>query len=90
MSNLGFERYLDGLGLELVRTAVGDRNVVDYMRTHDHNVGGEQSGHIILNDEHNGRRSYCGSQVLASVIGETGRSAKSAGILMHCRRYCEM
>ena len=32
MSNLGFERYLDGLGLELVRTAVGDRNVVDYMR----------------------------------------------------------
>jgi phosphoglucosamine mutase len=50
MSNLGFERFLDGIGLGLIRTAVGDRYVVDYMRNHDHNVGGEQSGHIILND----------------------------------------
>ena len=69
MSNLGFERYLDGLGLELVRTAVGDRNVVDYMRTHDHNVGGEQSGHIILNDfSTTGDGLIAALQVLASVI----------------------
>lgn len=50
MSNLGFERYLTGLGLELIRTKVGDRHVVDHMRRHGYNVGGEQSGHIILSD----------------------------------------
>jgi phosphoglucosamine mutase len=50
MSNLGMERYLNGLGLDLVRTQVGDRYVVEYMRTHGFNVGGEQSGHIVLKD----------------------------------------
>jgi phosphoglucosamine mutase len=50
MSNLGLERYLNGLGLSLARTAVGDRYVLEYMREHGHNVGGEQSGHIILSD----------------------------------------
>ena len=69
MSNLGFERFLSGLGLELVRTAVGDRNVVDYMRIHDHNVGGEQSGHIILNDfSTTGDGLIAALQVLAAVI----------------------
>src|ERR671938_672925 len=48
MSNLGLERYLDGLGLSLARTAVGDRYVLEYMREHGYNLGGEQSGHIIL------------------------------------------
>ena len=50
MSNLGLERYLEGLDLELVRTQVGDRYVVDHMRTQGYNVGGEQSGHIVLTD----------------------------------------
>jgi phosphoglucosamine mutase len=50
MSNLGLERYLASLGLGLVRTQVGDRYVVDYMRQHGYNVGGEQSGHIVLKD----------------------------------------
>ncbi len=50
MSNLGLERYLSGLGLLLHRTQVGDRYVVDHMRTSGLNVGGEQSGHIILSD----------------------------------------
>ncbi len=50
MSNLGLERYLDTLGLSLVRTAVGDRYVLEHMREHGFNVGGEQSGHIILSD----------------------------------------
>jgi phosphoglucosamine mutase len=50
MSNLGLERHLAGLGLELVRTPVGDRYVLEHMRTHGYNVGGEQSGHIILSD----------------------------------------
>jgi len=50
MSNLGLERYLNGLGLDLQRTAVGDRYVLECMREHGYNVGGEQSGHIILSD----------------------------------------
>ncbi len=50
MSNLGLERFLTSIGLELVRTPVGDRHVVDHMRTHGFNVGGEQSGHIVLSD----------------------------------------
>jgi len=50
MSNLGLERYLAGIGLTLERTKVGDRYVVEHMRAHGYNVGGEQSGHIILSD----------------------------------------
>ncbi|ACL59416.1 phosphoglucosamine mutase [Methylobacterium nodulans] len=50
MSNLGLERYLGGLGLSLVRTAVGDRYVLEHMREHGYNLGGEQSGHIIMSD----------------------------------------
>src|SRR5215470_8834709 len=50
MSNLGLERHLGSLGIELVRTPVGDRYVLEHMRTHGYNVGGEQSGHIILSD----------------------------------------
>jgi phosphoglucosamine mutase len=50
MSNFGLERYLAGLSLSLARTPVGDRYVLDHMRSHGFNVGGEQSGHIILSD----------------------------------------
>ena len=50
MSNYGLERYLAGLKLSLARTPVGDRYVLDHMREHGYNVGGEQSGHIILSD----------------------------------------
>lgn len=50
MSNLGLERYLQGIGLELIRTKVGDRYVVEAMRSGGYNVGGEQSGHIVLSD----------------------------------------
>jgi phosphoglucosamine mutase len=50
MSNLGLERYLAGLGLDLVRTKVGDRYVVEAMLAGGYNVGGEQSGHIVLSD----------------------------------------
>ncbi|KJS20526.1 MAG: phosphoglucosamine mutase [Hoeflea sp. BRH_c9] len=50
MSNLGLERFLGGIGLSLARTKVGDRYVVEYMRKHGFNVGGEQSGHIVLSD----------------------------------------
>ncbi|MGO9172410.1 MAG: phosphoglucosamine mutase [Rhodomicrobium sp.] len=50
MSNLGLERYLEGLGLSLARTKVGDRYVVEEMRRSGYNVGGEQSGHVVLSD----------------------------------------
>lgn len=50
MSNLGLERYLGGIGLNLERTQVGDRYVLEAMRAKGFNVGGEQSGHIILTD----------------------------------------
>ena len=50
MSNLGLERFLQGLGLTLDRAKVGDRYVLESMRENGFNVGGEQSGHIILSD----------------------------------------
>ena len=50
MSNLGLERYLEGRGIALERTAVGDRYVVEAMRARNFNLGGEQSGHIVMTD----------------------------------------
>jgi phosphoglucosamine mutase len=50
MSNLGLERFLSAKGLDLVRTQVGDRYVVEHMRNNGYNIGGEQSGHIVLSD----------------------------------------
>jgi phosphoglucosamine mutase len=50
MSNLGFERFIKGLNIPLVRTDVGDRYVVEEMRANGFNLGGEQSGHIVLSD----------------------------------------
>lgn len=50
MSNLGLERFMNSKGLDLIRTKVGDRYVVEHMRNNDFNVGGEQSGHIVLSD----------------------------------------
>jgi phosphoglucosamine mutase len=50
MSNLGLERYLQGSGLSLARTQVGDRYVVEHMRRHGFNLGGEQSGHMVMSD----------------------------------------
>jgi len=50
MSNLGLERYLEGVGIKLLRTGVGDRYVVEAMRAGGYNLGGEQSGHIVMTD----------------------------------------
>jgi phosphoglucosamine mutase len=68
MSNLGFERYLDGMGLELIRSQVGDRYVVEAMRKGGYNLGGEQSGHIVLSDfSTTGDGLIAALQVLAAV-----------------------
>ena len=68
MSNLGLERYLADQKLTLARTKVGDRYVVEHMRAHGHNVGGEQSGHIVLSDfSTTGDGLLAALQVLAEV-----------------------
>jgi len=75
MSNLGLERYLDGLGLKLVRTRVGDRHVLEAMRAGGYNVGGEQSGHMILFDHATtGDGTIAALQVLAALV-EAGKPA---------------
>ena len=73
MSNLGLERFLGGQNLSLVRAKVGDRYVTEHMRGHGFNVGGEQSGHIILSDF-----STTGDGLLAAlqVLAEVVRSGK--------------
>ena len=75
MSNLGLERKLADEGLGLHRTAVGDRYVLETMRKLGCNVGGEQSGHIILTDHATtGDGLVAGLQILAAMV-ESGRSA---------------
>jgi phosphoglucosamine mutase len=69
MSNLGLERYMQGLGLTLHRTNVGDRYVVERMRALGCNIGGEQSGHIILNEHSTtGDGLIAALQVLATLV----------------------
>ncbi len=82
MSNLGLERYLNGLDLTLTRTKVGDRYVVEEMRRSGHNVGGEQSGHVVLSDyTTTGDGLLTALQVLGVVI-QSGRPVSEV-----CRRF---
>ncbi|MEL6958100.1 MAG: phosphoglucosamine mutase [Pseudomonadota bacterium] len=75
MSNLGLERYLEGQGLRMARTQVGDRYVVEEMRKQGFNLGGEQSGHIVMSDyATTGDGLLAGLQFLAAMI-ETGKKA---------------
>jgi phosphoglucosamine mutase len=81
MSNLSLERYLNAMNLQLARTAVGDRYVVEHMREHGYNVGGEQSGHVVLSDfSTTGDGLIAALQVLA-VLAESGRQASEAAHL---------
>jgi phosphoglucosamine mutase len=81
MSNLGLERYLSGLGLTLTRTPVGDRYVVERMRAIGCNVGGEQSGHIILSDFGTTGDGLVAALQALAVLVESGRPASDAGRL---------
>ncbi len=75
MSNLGLERFLEGKGLRLERTKVGDRYVVEAMRRGGWNLGGEQSGHIVMTDyATTGDGLMAGLQFLAEMVA-TGRRA---------------
>ena len=78
MSNLGLERFLNGLGITLERTSVGDRYVVERMRQGGFNLGGEQSGHIVMTDySTTGDGLMAGLQFLAEMV----RSGKKASAL---------
>ena len=80
MSNLGLERHLNALGLTLERTAVGDRYVLERMREGGFNLGGEQSGHMILADHATtGDGTIAALQVLAALV----ESGKPASELLH-------
>jgi phosphoglucosamine mutase len=82
MSNLGLERYLRSIGLTLARTPVGDRYVTEHMRKHGFNVGGEQSGHIVLSDfTTTGDGLVSALQILASVVA-TGKTVSEI-----CNRF---
>lgn len=75
MSNLGLENYLKSIGLSFARTKVGDRYVAEYMIENGFNVGGEQSGHIILNDYNTtGDGLIAALEVLASLV-QSGNKA---------------
>ena len=82
MSNLGLERYLDGIGLSLARTPVGDRYVVEHMRKHGFNVGGEQSGHIVLSDFTTTGDGLVASLQILSVVLSSGKTVSEV-----CNRF---
>ncbi|WP_343562196.1 phosphoglucosamine mutase [Kiloniella sp. b19] len=75
MSNMGLENYLKELGLDLIRTSVGDRYVLEEMRKSGYNLGGEQSGHMILSDHATtGDGLMAALQVIAAILRD-GRKA---------------
>lgn len=74
MSNLGFTKALERKGLKNVRTQVGDRYVSEEMRAHGYNLGGEQSGHVIMSDYHNTGDGMLTGLHLMLVMKETGKS----------------
>ncbi len=79
MSNLGLERFLKKKGIKLVRTSVGDRYVSEAMKKHGYNIGGEQSGHIILGDyATTGDGTLAALQILA-IMARSGKKASEIG-----------
>jgi phosphoglucosamine mutase len=82
MSNLGLERHLASIGLTLARTPVGDRYVLEHMREHGFNVGGEQSGHIILSDHATTGDGFVAALQVLAVVKRQGRPVSEV-----CRRF---
>ena len=82
MSNLGLERHLVSIGLELIRTKVGDRYVLETMRDEGYNVGGEQSGHIILSDYTTTGDGFVAALQVLAVVKKSGKPVSQA-----CHRF---
>jgi phosphoglucosamine mutase len=82
MSNLGLERFLGDKGLTLARTKVGDRYVVEHMRQNDFNIGGEQSGHIVLADHGTTGDGLVAALQILAAVKRTGRTVSEL-----CHRF---
>ena len=82
MSNLGLERHLASVGIKLIRTKVGDRYVLEAMREQGINVGGEQSGHIILSDYANTGDGFVAALQVLAVVQKSGRPVSEV-----CHRF---
>jgi phosphoglucosamine mutase len=82
MSNLGLERHLDGLGIKLLRAPVGDRYVLEQMREHGYNVGGEPSGHIILSDFTTTGDGFVAALQVLAVVKKLGQPVSTV-----CHRF---
>jgi len=78
MSNLGLERYLTGIGLKLLRTQVGDRYVVERMRELGCNLGGEQSGHIVMADHGTTGDGLAAALQLLAIVAAAGKPVSEA------------
>ncbi len=85
MSNLGLERYLEGIGVILHRTRVGDRYVAEAMRSQGINLGGEQSGHVILSDFSTTGDGLIAALQVLSVLVQEGKSASET-----CRVFARL
>jgi phosphoglucosamine mutase len=82
MSNLGLERFLKGEGLDLVRTPVGDRYVLEQMLSQGYNLGGEPSGHIIMSDFTTTGDGFVSALQVLSVVQKLGRPVSEV-----CHRF---
>jgi phosphoglucosamine mutase len=82
MANLGLERHLAGLGLDLIRTPVGDRYVLERMRADGYNIGGEPSGHIILSDYTTTGDGFIAALQILSVVKRRDKRVSEV-----CRRF---
>jgi phosphoglucosamine mutase len=82
MSNLGFERHLEGLGLTLARTPVGDRYIIEHMREGGFNLGGEPSGHIIMSDYATTGDGFVAALQVLAVVKKHGKPVSEV-----CHRY---
>jgi phosphoglucosamine mutase len=82
MSNLGLERYLSSIGIALVRSQVGDRYVLEQMREQGLNVGGEQSGHIILSDYTTTGDGFVAALQILAVVRKQGQPVSKV-----CHRF---
>ena len=82
MSNLGLERHLARCGVSLARTPVGDRYVLEHMREHGYNLGGEPSGHIIMSDHSTTGDGFIAALQVLAVVKKQGRPVSEV-----CRRF---
>jgi phosphoglucosamine mutase len=78
MSNLGFERFCTQNGINLVRAAVGDRYVVEQMKQGGFNLGGEQSGHIVMADYGTTGDGLMAAMQILAMVKNSGKKASEA------------